>query len=160
MPTFARRFAYNAWANREALRSLRSAAEAGAVPDRAPALLAHMVAAERLWLGRLLPLAADSGLIVWPTFTLDESEAQLADLARIWPAVLDGLDPDRLEHPVHYVNTRGEAHTSPAGDILEQVLLHAHYHRGQIASLLGRAGLTPATTDFIHWARTVEPAPE
>lgn len=151
----SRRFVYNAWANREALRSLRSAT--GAVPDRAPVLIAHIVAAERIWLARLgHPLApGDATHPVWPSASLDETDAQLAALADHGRAVFPRLVPDL---PVTYTNQRGETFTDAAGDILEHMLLHAHYHRGQIASLLGRAGLTPAVTDFIHWTRTVEPS--
>ena len=29
---------------------------------------------------------------------------------------------------------------------------HATYHRGQIASKLGRMGVTPPKTDFVFWA--------
>ena len=156
MSSLARRFAYNAWANRECLRSLRS--QPGAVPDRAVALIAHIVAAERIWLGRL-GQADDTGHPVWPSFTLDESDAGLADLARAWPALLACYVPDGLDRAVAYTNSRGESYTSTAADIVEHVLLHAHYHRGQIAALLGGAGLTPATTDFILWVRSGEPGP-
>ncbi len=147
-----RRFAYNAWANREALRSLRESGSAA--PGRARELIAHIVAAERLWLGRLGQPEGDAGHPVWPSYSLDESEAHLADLARAWPAILARFLPDGLDRAVTYTNTRGETFTGPAGDIFEHLLLHAHYHRGQIAALLGRAGRTPALTDFIHWART------
>ena len=157
MPSLARRFAYNAWANRESLRSLGSGS--GAVPDRAGALIAHLIAAERLWLGRLGQPEGDAGHPVWPSFTLEESDAGLAGLARAWPAILARFDPDGLDRAVTYTNTRGESHTSTAADIFEHLLLHAHYHRGQIAALLGRAGMTPAITDFIHWVRSGEPAP-
>lgn len=156
MPDLGRRFAYNAWANREALHSLR--AQSGTIPDRAEALIAHIVAAERIWLGRL-GQPGDAGHPVWPSSTLDESDAALADLARAWPAVVARFDPDGLDRVVSYTNSRGESFTSTAADIFEHVLLHAHYDRGQIAALLGRAGMTPASTDFIVWARAGEPAP-
>ena len=39
-------------------------------------------------------------------------------------------------------------------DILSHVVLHASYHRGQIASAMREAGGTPAYTDFIHAVRS------
>jgi uncharacterized damage-inducible protein DinB len=149
----ARRFAYDAWANREALRSLRDAGEAA--PARALEVLAHVVGAGRVWLGRLGQPTEGAAPTVWPTLSLDEIDAHLAELARAWPAALDRFPADALDRPLTYTNSQGQTFTSAAGDIFEHVLLHAHYHRGQIAMLLGRAGLTPAATDFILWARSV-----
>lgn len=157
MTDLRRRFRYHAWANRESLRSLRDAAEAGPLPERAEAIAAHLVASERLWLGRLGQAGGDAAQAVWPSSTLGEAESRLDDLARAWPAALDRVLADGLERPVTYTNSQGQTFTSAAGDILEHLLLHAHYHRGQIATLLGRAGRTPAATDFIVWVRSGEP---
>ena len=38
-------------------------------------------------------------------------------------------------------------------DILTHLGMHSHYHRGQIAILVRRAGSTPAVTDFIVFRR-------
>jgi uncharacterized damage-inducible protein DinB len=152
----ARRFAYNTWANRETLNSIRAAGDAA--PARAVELIAHVIAAERIWLARLGQPEGDAAHPVWKPLTLDESDAHLAELARGWPAVLARVPADALDRPVTYTNQRAETFSGTPGDILEHALLHAHYHRGQISLLLGRAGLTPAATDFIHWVRTVEAA--
>ena len=156
MPThpLARRFAYNTWANREALNSIRAAGEAA--PGRAAELIAHIVAADRIWLGRLGQTVGDPAHPVWKPLTLDEAEAHLADLAAGWPAVLERFPAETLDRPVSYTNQRAETFSSTPGDIFEHMLLHAHYHRGQIALLLGRAGLAAAATDFILWVRNVE----
>jgi uncharacterized damage-inducible protein DinB len=42
-------------------------------------------------------------------------------------------------------------------DILTHVVVHGAYHRGQIAKLLGRAGVAAVNTDYITFARVVEP---
>jgi uncharacterized damage-inducible protein DinB len=150
----ARRFAYYTWANREALNSIRAAGEAA--PGRALELIAHIVAADRIWLGRLGQPVGDAAHPVWKPLTLDETETHLADLARGWSDVLARFPAEALDRPVTYTNQRAETFSSTPGDIFEHMLLHAHYHRGQIALLLGRAGLTPAATDFILWARNIE----
>ncbi len=152
---FARRFAYDTWANREALNSIRAAGEAA--PARAVELIAHIVGGQRVWLGRLGQPSGDAAHPVWASLPLDETDSQLAELALAWPDVLARFSADALDRPVAYTTLRGEPFTSTPGDIFEHLLLHAHYHRGQIALLLGRAGLTPAATDFILWARAVEP---
>ncbi|MEO8432607.1 MAG: DinB family protein [Acidobacteriota bacterium] len=52
----SRLFAWNDWANRDTLASLRAVREAP-LPDRARRLLGHLVGTERLWLSRI----GDSG---------------------------------------------------------------------------------------------------
>ena len=47
---FTRLFTYDSWANHEVLTALRSSNEP---PARALKLIAHILAAERLWLARL-----------------------------------------------------------------------------------------------------------
>lgn len=143
-----RLFAYEAWANLETLASLRAA---GTPPPRALKVMAHVVAAQRLWLGRLKQEAAR--VAVWPELTLEQCDAQLAELSRAWQDYLGGLGAARLAESIPYTNTKGERWTSTVQDILLHVVLHSSYHRGQIASDVRAAGQEPAYTDFIHSVR-------
>lgn len=145
---FERLFAYDAWANREAIASLRRAASP---PARSLALLAHIAAAQQIWLDRARqkPLT----LPPWPELTLDECDAQLAALAGLWKDFLHGLPPDGLSRPFRYRNSKGEEWTNTVGDVLTHVVIHSAYHRGQIAADVRAAGHVPAQTDFIYAAR-------
>lgn len=143
-----RLFAYEAWANLETLASLRAA---GTPSPRALKVMAHVVAAQRLWLGRLKQEAAR--VAVWPELTLEQCDAQLAELSRAWQDYLGGLGTARLAESIPYTNTKGERWTSTVQDILLHVVLHSSYHRGQIASDVRAAGQEPAYTDFIHSVR-------
>jgi uncharacterized damage-inducible protein DinB len=58
-----------------------------------------------------------------------------------------------LARQINYVNSKGESWSSQVDDILLHVITHSAYHRGQIASNMRAAGLTPAYTDFIHAVR-------
>ncbi|MCC6406648.1 MAG: DinB family protein [Planctomycetes bacterium] len=145
---YRRLFAYEAWANREVLTSLARATE---VPPKALGRLSHLLSAGGLWLERLrgLPQTAP----VWPTPELVRCAEEHARLAREWGAFVEALDDSVLAREVKYVNTKGEPWSSRVGDVLDHVLAHSAYHRGQIASDLRSAGLVPATTDLIHAAR-------
>jgi uncharacterized damage-inducible protein DinB len=140
--------AYNAWANREALLSVLAART---VPERAAAVLAHIVGAEWLWLGRLGQ--ATPAMAVWPALAPTECAAQLRELSRAWQAYLAGLPPEALERQIRYTNSKGEEWSNTVADVLTHVVLHSSYHRGQIATLLGRAGETAAYSDYIEWVR-------
>ena len=143
-----RLFAYDDWANREALASLRITRMP---PPRSLAFMGHIVGAERLWLGRLK--LEKKAAVVWPNLTLDECEAQIAELSRLWQDYLNRVTPPKLAESIAYINTKGESWTNTVQDILTHVVVHSAYHRGQIASDLRAAGHTPAYTDFIHSIR-------
>jgi len=143
-----RDFAYNAWANGE---TLKSAQAAGRLPARAGAVLAHIAAAEWLWLRRLGQSAP--ALDVWPPLTPDECASQFRDLSRAWPTYLVKLGPESLATQICYTNTKGEGWSNTVEDVLTHVVLHSAYHRGQIATLLRESGATPAYTDYIECVR-------
>jgi uncharacterized damage-inducible protein DinB len=143
-----RQFAYNDWANREVLAGLSASAHS---PVRPRQLLAHILSAERLWLERIR--SQPQSLPVWPDFTLDQSEQQIVDIARLWREFLGQISPAGLSQTVVYKNTKGEPWTSTVADILTHTLLHSAYHRGQIASQVRAGGEQPVYTDFIHAVR-------
>ena len=143
-----RLFAYEDWANREALASLAAAAPP---PARSLKLLAHVAGASRLWLGRLR--RADKPAAVWPGLDLGKCRAEFEALGRLWTAYLQELTPAGLEESVSYVNSKGEPWTSTVEDILTHVVLHSAYHRGQVAADMRASGHSPAYTDYIHARR-------
>lgn len=143
-------FAWDAWANRETVRSLDAAAVAA---DAALVrLLAHVAAAERLWLHRIL--GDTEPVVVWPDLGLSEAAAALAEMEVRWTGWLAQLNPGELARPVSYVNSKGERWTSRVEEILTHVTVHSHYHRGQIAARVRALGGQPAYTDFMHAVRT------
>jgi uncharacterized damage-inducible protein DinB len=141
-----RLFRWGHWANEETLASLRRTAPPGAVR-----WIAHIVAAELLWLARLRDEAPP--LPVWPEFDLADTARRLAGSRRVWTAHLEALTPEDLADSVGYRNSKGEFWTSTVADILTHVSHHGAYHRGQIAAAVRAAGGEPAYTDFIHAAR-------
>ncbi len=143
-----RLFDYDDWANREALASLKAA---GTPAPRAVQIMAHILAVEWLWMGRLKQ--DRSPVTVWPEWTLEQCDVEVARLKPAWNAYLGTLRPEDLLAPVGYVNTVGEAWTNTVQDILTHVPVHSAYHRGQIAYALGRAGHQAAYTDFVHAVR-------
>jgi uncharacterized damage-inducible protein DinB len=149
MPDIHRLLEYDQWANREALDSLT---DTGSPPPGALKRMAHIVAAEVLWLARLE--RRPSPLAVWPDLSLAQCAMWLADLEAQWKRYLAGLTPARLTDRVEYVNSKGESFAGPVEDILTHVVIHSAYHRGQIAVEVRTAGHQPAYTDFIHAVRT------
>ena len=141
-----RRFHYHFWATHRLVGAL----EAGR--ERATAYLAHACTSDRVWLKRLRG-ESTAGIELWPTL----EPAAVRDLASSneagWNGYLAGVDEAALASTVSYTNTRGESYTTAVGDIIEHVLLHGAYHRGQAAAAIRAAGSAPPATDYIVWVR-------
>jgi uncharacterized damage-inducible protein DinB len=149
MEYLRRQFAYNAWANREVFAALKqSASSSMAQPWK---LLGHILAAERLWLERLE--RQQQTVSPWEELTPERCTAEITDMAERWNAYLAQLSPLALSKQVPYKNSRGEQWESEVQDVLNHVILHSAYHRGQIASSMRANSANPAMTDFIHAVR-------
>jgi uncharacterized damage-inducible protein DinB len=143
---FRRLFTYDHWANQEVIRRLQEAA-----PPRTLKFIAHVLAAERLWLERLQ--GQNQTLPVWPDLTPAQCQAQADELSMLWRKYLDERAGTKFSLSIQYQNTKGEPWSSRECDILMHVIMHSAYHRGQIAADMRSAGLNPANTDFIHAVR-------
>lgn len=141
-------FAYDTWANLEVLTTVRAA---GGDSTRSRQLIAHIIAAGRLWLERIEQ--QPHKLPVWPEFDQQECESQAKALGQAWKEFLAKLTESGLAQTVSYKNSKGEPWNSTVTDILTHVTMHGAYHRGQVASHMRASGQTPAYTDFIHAVR-------
>lgn len=154
--TLRRQFSWNDWANRECLAALRQAPKSPAAPPQAVRRLAHLGAAETLWLARLERRAQP--MAVWPELALAEIASLVAELPELWRRYFDRAGESGLLATVAYTNSRGASFSNRAGDILLHLIAHGAYHRGQIAADLRAAGCEPPLTDFIHWVRSAAAA--
>jgi uncharacterized damage-inducible protein DinB len=150
---FVRSFRYNAWANQQTLTALRECL--AAQPENVP-LLAHLFAAEHVWLSRLL--ANEPTFVVWPSLTIDECQTLAIKNERTWADYFESVTDNGLNATVEYRNSHGESFSNSVMDILTHVTVHGGYHRGQIAKGVRRGGGTPASTDFIIFARNNAPS--
>jgi len=141
-------FAYNAWANHEVLAAIRAGSGEN---TRSLQLMAHILAAERVWLERLRQVP--QSVPVWPEPNLAQCEAEAARLSGEWHEYLDLVTAGDVNQTISYKNTEGQAWTSAIVDVLTHVVMHSAYHRGQIASHMRSIGQAPAYTDFIHGVR-------
>lgn len=153
-----RLLAYDAWANAESLRSVLAVTPP---PAEATRLLAHLAGAGGTWLARLR--GTTPRLAIWPELAPTELARELDAVAAGIRDLMNDPESGRLDRIVTYTNSRGDTFTSTVEDILHHVVIHGGYHRGQVAAAVRAAGGTPALTDFIHFARVVQPrtpAPE
>ena len=140
---------FDAWAAGHTAEALaRLAADESAAretPLRAMALFAHNLAAHRVWQARVE--GRTPGHLAWPAPRPAQFVAEVAKLRRRWDAVLS-RHPDEDE-TVAYTDSRGRERSGSLGDVVTHLVMHATYHRGQIAMLLGRLDVTLPATDFL-----------
>ncbi len=124
---------------------------------KAVSLLAHIVEARRIWLGRM-------GVIPLPAGALFPDEADLGHVAAEWRAVselwsrhLASVDDRELARVFEYQSFDAGRFRNSVEEIFTQLFGHSWYHRGQIATLVRAAGGKPAATDFVYWCR--QPVP-
>jgi uncharacterized damage-inducible protein DinB len=139
-------FEFDTWANQQTLRSLETMTNP---PHRAVALIAHIAAAQRLWLERAL--SAPQSVAVWPKWSLPETAKELAAVPSQWTHLIATGD---LSRKFTYSNTKGQQFQNKLSDVALHVAFHGVYHRGQIATLVRQHGGEPAYTDFIQAIRT------
>lgn len=144
-----RLFAHMAWADRRLLALLAETPSA-----QTPSVLrtvAHLVAAERIWLLRLR--GEDSAAQpVWPEMSLEQATAMAAENAAAYARLLAGLAAGGAAE-IEYANSRGDRFRTRAEDVLLHVALHGSYHRGQIAAAVRAAGGEPVNTDYVAFVR-------
>jgi uncharacterized damage-inducible protein DinB len=149
---FLRMFTYDDWANRQCLTSMR---RAGAASPDPVGRMAHILAAQKLWLERILNQSQSTP--VWPNATIEDCLTLADEMSVAWQTYLERVTnqfaPGSLDDNIEYRNSRGEPWSSRVEDILMHVLFHSAYHRGQIALQMRASGAEPAYTDFIYAVR-------
>jgi uncharacterized damage-inducible protein DinB len=150
--------AFNRWANQcffEALSQL-SAEQYGRDLQSSHGgihgTLVHIIGAERGWLRR------------WKRQPTTTSEAfsqghSLADLRAYWEGICDEmgqflatLDDQKLHETLSTTTLTG-SYTSPYWQMIQHVVDHSSYHRGQIVTMLRQLGVTPPSTGLIRFYR-------
>jgi uncharacterized damage-inducible protein DinB len=150
---------YTEWANH---RIVRAAArlevdayrrDLGASHGGVRGTLAHMLSAEWIWLERFKGNS--------PPKLIDEGEfPDVLALKERWSAVeahrrawFEGLKERTLHAPLQYRATDGRAFEAPLAELLQHVVNHSSYHRGQVTLLLRMLGARPVATDLVLFDR-------
>jgi uncharacterized damage-inducible protein DinB len=153
---YRRWFDYERDAHDKVIRSLESVPEEHrSAPEfhRAVALLAHLAAARRTWLGRLGVIPTAKGSLFPPEADLAQVVGELKAVEGLWAKYLEHLQGEELGRTFEYQSLDAGRFRNQVEDVFAQLFGHSSYHRGQIAMLVRAAGGEPAVTDLIYWCR-------
>ncbi len=152
-------FLYNQWANRrsqgacEALSPEQFTRNLGSSFPSVRDTLAHIVRGEWIWLGRLRG-QSDPPLPPGSEFPdLAAVRARLEELDSALLQFVSELNAAGLERIVEYKSLAGEKFADPLTPLLQHLVDHGTYHRGQVATLLRQLGVKPASTGFVVFLR-------
>ncbi len=115
--------------------------------------LVHIVGAEHIWLSRWVgqPVFRLLNPTDYPTIPAvrqkwDEVEQQMGEF-------VGGLTEENLSAIVMYKTTEGKQFSNPLWQMMQHVINHSTYHRGQIVTMLRQLGVKPIGTDLITFYR-------
>jgi uncharacterized damage-inducible protein DinB len=148
-------YRYNRWANATILNAVAPLSKddfsrklGGSFPSVRETLV-HIMGAEWIWLRRWKGVSPPALL----------SAAQFPDLSSIkhrWPEIeaeqmefVAGMTDALLQQPLKYVNLKGQPFEYPLVRVMQHLVNHGSYHRGQVTNFLRQLGAQPVATDLL-----------
>lgn len=151
--------AYNAWANNRVFEAVETVSADDFLRDLKTGhrdihgTLTHMVAAEKIWLSRMMGTPEKD--MVAPA-----DVPALADVKALWEKTgyamakfLGGLSDKKLQDMFTMTVASGRTYTHRIWHGFQHVVDHSSYHRGQIAVLMRQLGYTPAAMGMMAFHR-------
>src|SRR5207249_358578 len=102
--------------------------------------LVHILWAEWIWLMRWKGRSPKSVFDPAEFATVSVLRAKWSEVEREQAEFVAGLRDESLGSVIEYVNTRGETFAYPLWQMLQHVVNHSTYHRGQITMMLRQLG--------------------
>lgn len=147
--------AYNQWATSRLLAAARLVKPADFTRDLRTShgslrgTLVHIVWAEWIWLQRWRGESPKRVFAPDEFPDLDAIAACWRDVDRDQQDFITALTDDRLLARLSYENLQGQRWEYPLAHMMQHLVNHSSYHRGQVVTLLRQLGQTPPPTDFL-----------
>jgi uncharacterized damage-inducible protein DinB len=148
-------YAFNRWATNRLIATVRSLSPADLTRDLGTSYgsvrgtLVHILWAEWIWLQRWRGESPKRVFAEDQFPDVAAIESRWRDIERDQQDFIAGLTDERLQTSLSYENLRGQRWEYSFPHMLQHVVNHSSYHRGQLATLLRQLGRTPPATDFL-----------
>jgi uncharacterized damage-inducible protein DinB len=171
-------YSYNCWANERLFGALEKVSEhelAAPVQSSFPSIrdtVFHILFAEWLWLKRWQGCSPRSTLTdpdaspaTWHTLTpggipTAQELATLAGLMSFADSIeqerrefLGGLNEDVLQAKLQFTDMAGTPYAAPLVQLMQHLVNHGTYHRGQVTTMLRQVGAKAASLDMLYFFR-------
>ena len=111
--------------------------------------LVHILAAEWIWLERWKGVSPSALLNPTEFPTVESLAKRWATLEGDYAKFIKGITDESLAEVITYTNTKGEEWAYPLGQMLQHVMNHSSYHRGQVATMLRQLGAEVNPVDLL-----------
>jgi uncharacterized damage-inducible protein DinB len=140
-------FAYNDWANRRVVVSVKKADS-----PRSLEILAHLLITETEYYERLY--GKDStGFDFWPKLNAAECGELAQQNAERYEKLMRRFEEEGLDVRARYRTSEGVWQENTFRELLTHVVVHSAIHRGNIVVKLREEGFEPPKTDYIIYLR-------
>jgi uncharacterized damage-inducible protein DinB len=150
---------YNSWANHRSLDACAALSHEQFTRDLGSSFrsvrdtLAHISGVEWLWLERwrgrshnTIPPGSD-----FPD--LDSLRRRWLEIEHYLLGYAAALTDSDIQRVIEHTTTSGVSQAAPLWQMLQHLVNHGTYHRGQIASMVRQLGSKPLSTDLIFFYR-------
>src|SRR5574341_1547720 len=148
---------YTVWANRRVMRAAATLTtdqfrrDLDSSHGGVRGTLTHIMGGEWIWLERFKGVSPRQGI--------DEGEfPDVIALRARWKTIekhreswFETLKESALAQVVRYTNMKGQALEGPLWQLVQHVVNHSTYHRGQVTTLLRLLGARPVSTDLLYF---------
>jgi uncharacterized damage-inducible protein DinB len=114
--------------------------------------LAHIVGAEKGWLSRWQGKSESGTAAIGQMHSLAELRALWEDICDEMSQFLTTLDDGKLQETLSTMARTG-SYTTSYWQMIQHVVDHSSYHRGQIVTMLRQLGVTPPSTGLMRFYR-------
>jgi len=148
-------YAFNRWANHRVLSDASSLTKDDFIRDvgtshtSVQGTLVHILWAEWLWLRRWNGQSPKQVFAPADYAEVRALETEWKNVERDQQRFLAELTDEKLATQVAYENLQGQRWEYSLGHMMQHVVNHSSYHRGQVVTLLRQMGLVPRPTDLL-----------
>jgi uncharacterized damage-inducible protein DinB len=111
--------------------------------------LVHILSGEWIWLRRWQGTSPKAMFNPADFPSVELLRAQWVEVERDQTDFILSVTDESLETVIAYINTKGEEWKYPLGQMMQHLVNHSSYHRGQVTTMLRQLGVGAVATDFL-----------
>ena len=156
---FRRLYDYNSWANHRTLEACATLNDEQFTRDLHSSFrsvrdtLVHIMLVEWLWRERWLGRSPDKYPPASDFPSLESVRQRWAEAERNLLDYVSALKPEDIDRVIAHKTTAGVPQSAPLSQMLQHLVNHGTYHRGQVATMLRQLDAKPIGTDLIVFYR-------
>ena len=152
-------YEYNSWANRRSLDACSNLSDEQFTRDLGSSFrsvrdtLSHVCEVESLWLERWLGRSPSSFRPATDFPNFDSLRRRWQEVETSLIGYVSVLKSEDIARVIEHKTTKGVPQSAPLWQMLQHLVNHGTYHRGQVATMLRQLGATPNSSDLIFFYR-------